>query len=49
MATRKPKATAAPKDTTSSKRVPPVKMMRAQVAPHPKTLANGKPRPKKRG
>ncbi len=27
----------------------PVKVTRAQVAPHPKTLANGQPRPKKRG
>jgi hypothetical protein len=42
--------TSAPKDTTakSSGRVPPVKMMRTQVAPHVKTLANGQPRPKSR-
>ena len=43
------KRTSAPKDTTkSSSRIPPVKMMRTQVAPHVKTLSNGQPRPKSR-
>lgn len=41
------KRASAPKDTTkSSVRIPPVKTMRTQVAPHVKTLANGQPRPK---
>ena len=34
--------------STPAKRPSPVKVMRAQVAPHPRTLSNGQPRPKKR-